>query len=49
MDAFVTFLALVLPSGSALNGAVVDSLGQPVKGATVFIDVAGPRKGVGIL
>jgi hypothetical protein len=35
--------------GPVLTGVVQDEKGRPVAAATVFIDTAGPRKGVGVL
>lgn len=37
------------PAGLTLTGVVADKNGQPVKGATVFVRTAAPRKGVGVL
>jgi hypothetical protein len=37
------------PTGVTLTGVVSDKAGRPLPGATVFVRMATPRKGVGVL
>jgi hypothetical protein len=37
------------PAGVTLTGVVSDKAGRPLPGATVFVRMAAPRKGVGVL
>lgn len=42
-------LGTTVPEKGAIAGTIETEAGRPLKGATVFISTAAPRKGVGVL
>jgi hypothetical protein len=45
----VALSAAATPTGVTLTGVVSDKAGRPLPGATVFVRMAAPRKGGGVL